>query len=922
MRTDSSDTFIPPASIPSRLRTSSHHINSNNDNNTPTPKHQSSHPSYSIAFNNSSNNNNNDTLNISINDSISDSDAMKLLLQCQSKNDLLSNFSTDEIQVLYSEILRIIQVDANERVTSKGEAATFCGIVLYGTFTVNVESDVITNYLHVADLFGEMSYFEHSYRTADIICTAPKGIGGVVAIIQFDDIPNLLIDGHNTLYTKVIQTLGNAAIRRLRSMIPIEQRNDPLSKNLNEREIHQQHSRGSQRSSMDMNSMNNGNHSLKSHTSISSGRQQESLFMMRLKKATDDAAIEIKKQKEARRKAEQKSTQNAYYVSHLENCKIKLENEIKEWENKYNLLTQQLISTNKKLEKALTGLEPLINTHEQEIHSYKTKIERLELDINYNNRINQQLKEQSITNNTMNEVIINNLKSDLELQKKQYKILKVQSQWKYYTLWSIYNKRYNTLNDKYNTLNQKHSELTDNKFNNDILLNETVIQLSELKNTLLTTQENHSNELLRVNTLLADTSERLHESHNLEKEWKSRYEKMEKSEHMKYNELLTKYEYMKQREHERVIQHSIAHNLVRYFTIRNFIKNWRCRRNIVELYFIYHDLLAYKQTLYQQRTNTIWNNKHDNKEEIIVIKPASNQHKHLLSVSSDDESNTHQVKSILNKKLELKRLPLLTLIEKFLSLTQELQEIDEKLNHELCEIRLASNAFFQRNINIADINVKLQLQIDELIYDNDILQKQLEERVNYSDRNGSIISNAASSNQNKPIWNQYKPPSIVSPSLTATTPAANITPTAISSSRIIQLSKAKATTISSDNNVNSPQHNKKSNIRNQTMTPTSTLPVVSSITPSHNNIRPNTSHNITTNIHSPQHYQQSPRPSSQPHGRQHADMLYNTTYPQQHYTTLLESIEQFRASLPHSHRVKSPSKVHRNINEQYAYNNR
>ena len=107
---------------------------------------------------------------------------------------------------------------AGEKLITKGEYATFCGIVLQGTFSAIV-TPTFTVALGPGEMVGEMSLFEGGARNADII-TGTDEAGCILAVITFADLDNLTMnERYSALARKLTMLFATASIRKLRGML-------------------------------------------------------------------------------------------------------------------------------------------------------------------------------------------------------------------------------------------------------------------------------------------------------------------------------------------------------------------------------------------------------------------------------------------------------------------------------------------------------------------------------------------------------------------------------------------------------------------------------------------------------------------------------------------------------------------------------
>lgn len=95
-------------------------------------------------------------------------DALQLFEAIKQKDDLYSEMTKEDLQLM-CEVLSILRMPSGEKILAKGEEATFCGIVMEGTFTAIV-SDTITVDLTQGALVGEMALVLLLFKTQFINC--------------------------------------------------------------------------------------------------------------------------------------------------------------------------------------------------------------------------------------------------------------------------------------------------------------------------------------------------------------------------------------------------------------------------------------------------------------------------------------------------------------------------------------------------------------------------------------------------------------------------------------------------------------------------------------------------------------------------------------------------------------------------------
>jgi hypothetical protein len=154
---------------------------------------------------------------------IDPSRALELLRDLQSHNDLFKVFTNDDL-VLMSQGLSVLRLEPGEKIISKGEQASFAGIILEGEFGAVLSETNTTIPLKRGDLVGEMSYFLGGIRTADIVTVQPS----VLAVLTFEEL-NHVYRQSGELQGKLIHLFGVASCRKLRSMIQKPNISNPSS---------------------------------------------------------------------------------------------------------------------------------------------------------------------------------------------------------------------------------------------------------------------------------------------------------------------------------------------------------------------------------------------------------------------------------------------------------------------------------------------------------------------------------------------------------------------------------------------------------------------------------------------------------------------------------------------------------------------
>ena len=143
---------------------------------------------------------------------VGESAALALLREVVPLDPVFSTFNALDLELL-ARYLSVLRFEVGEKIISKDEPASFCGIILQGKFEA-VISESQSFSLGPGSLVGEMSYFEGGKRTADIVSAAAS----VLAVISFADLRKLQ-DHEPGMVSKFLHVLATVSIRKLRNMI-------------------------------------------------------------------------------------------------------------------------------------------------------------------------------------------------------------------------------------------------------------------------------------------------------------------------------------------------------------------------------------------------------------------------------------------------------------------------------------------------------------------------------------------------------------------------------------------------------------------------------------------------------------------------------------------------------------------------------
>jgi len=140
--------------------------------------------------------------------------SLALLTEVAETNDMFADFQDEDIAQVV-EVFSILNMAPGDKLITKGEYATFCGIILRGTFTAIV-TPTLSVPLRPGDMVGEMSLFEGGERNADIV----SGTDCILAVITFADLDALAAnERYSILARKLTQLFAVASIKKLRDML-------------------------------------------------------------------------------------------------------------------------------------------------------------------------------------------------------------------------------------------------------------------------------------------------------------------------------------------------------------------------------------------------------------------------------------------------------------------------------------------------------------------------------------------------------------------------------------------------------------------------------------------------------------------------------------------------------------------------------
>lgn len=153
----------------------------------------------------------------SLESDVSNEETQNLLNEVISNTDTdLWDAFTDEDVRLMGEVFSVLKMAPGDKIITKDEYATFCGIILSGTFNAIV-SPTLTVPLGPGAMVGEMALFEGGTRNADIV--TGEDDNNVLAVITFLELDGLSMSNkYSQLERKLTHMFAAASIKKLRNM--------------------------------------------------------------------------------------------------------------------------------------------------------------------------------------------------------------------------------------------------------------------------------------------------------------------------------------------------------------------------------------------------------------------------------------------------------------------------------------------------------------------------------------------------------------------------------------------------------------------------------------------------------------------------------------------------------------------------------
>jgi CRP-like cAMP-binding protein len=143
-------------------------------------------------------------------------EASALFLALPSSNSNFKAFDAAELKSM-SAVFSVLRIAAGERIITKGEEASFCGIVLSGSLNA-VVSATLTVPLGAGEMVGEMALFEGGSRSADIVVGPSSEC--ILAVITFAELDSMASPGAGenlvALQRKLLKMFACASIKKLR----------------------------------------------------------------------------------------------------------------------------------------------------------------------------------------------------------------------------------------------------------------------------------------------------------------------------------------------------------------------------------------------------------------------------------------------------------------------------------------------------------------------------------------------------------------------------------------------------------------------------------------------------------------------------------------------------------------------------------
>jgi hypothetical protein len=600
-------------------------------------------------------------------DEISSSIALDLLQDIQNQNDLLSNYTRDDL-VLLSECMTLLNLEAGEKIITKGETATFCAIALRGSYSVIVSPE-LTVTLGPGSMIGEMSYFEKGIRTADIMTSSE----GILAIISFEELEGLKETNYD-LHNKFCFMLAVTSIRKLRSMtqpkfgVASNNSNNSNSTTNNSNNNNNNHNSGP----------SNSTPAASSTIDFSVKHRQETLFLSRLKRQAAEVQQKLAVEHSQREKQQKQLRNIEYNKANLDRKLLQLNKEI------YHL-NEQLNSSNKQLKQ-----------------SKQLLISQTSLS---NNLANQLHNAQNHANEQQNLLITTKNQWELyKIEQNQVKILLEEEKLAILQQFQQLQAEYSDLK----TQNEgKISELSELRAQNQQIHSEKSQLITEQAefNKNFTAVHNEfdylsyrTNQLSSENKYLLNLNKELEQNVGEFKQKAEDYGQNYRKTVQQYTSLINDLSAEKQKSKNNQI---MCEKVIKVLSIKQFVKNFRTRRLLFDIYHRISQLTA--QTLQSLQHNYVENIAESSKPGASSSNSSWNTSGGaVLSEMFSRKTGPNWGKEKLNKYKELRqsRANIQRLVNCLDEEVNELREPIEFLYKNNRSQKLTIDSFFNRNIQL------------------------------------------------------------------------------------------------------------------------------------------------------------------------------------------------------------------------------
>lgn len=142
-------------------------------------------------------------------------EALGLLLRAREHTRILNIFDDEDLAYL-GHIMTFLKFSKiGETIVRKGEEASFVALIMKGHLNVRIPALDKMVSMEEGESFGEMAYFEHANRNADVE-TGTEDV--IIGLITFDELDNLQ-ESEPTLHSKLTHMLAASSIEKLRGQV-------------------------------------------------------------------------------------------------------------------------------------------------------------------------------------------------------------------------------------------------------------------------------------------------------------------------------------------------------------------------------------------------------------------------------------------------------------------------------------------------------------------------------------------------------------------------------------------------------------------------------------------------------------------------------------------------------------------------------